>query len=141
VRNVSAEKPAAERIDKWLWFARFGKTRAVAQKLIERGQVSINGVVVKKVSALVRKGDRIAVILETVKRNMTVRELGERRGPATEARLLYEEAAPKERLASEDAALPLYRPMLIREKGAGRPTKKDRRAIAKEFGGRWDEET
>jgi len=136
---MSTEKPAAERIDKWLWFARFGKTRAIAQKLIERGQVTLNGAKVKKVSASVRVGDKIVVVLGTVKRSVTVLGLAERRGPADEARLLYDEPAPKEKLTSEHAALPLYKPMLIREKGAGRPTKKDRRSLAKELG--WDDDS
>lgn len=136
---MSAEKPASERIDKWLWFARFGKTRAAAQKLVERGQVTLNGATVKKTSAAVRVGDRIVVVLETVKRSVTVLGLGERRGPAEEARQLYDEPAPKVKLDSEQAALPLYKPMLTRERGAGRPTKKDRRDIAREFG--WDEES
>ncbi len=133
---MSTEKPAAERIDKWLWFARFGKTRAIAQKLVERGQVTLNGAKVKKVSASVRVGDKIVVVLGTVKRSVTILGLAERRGPADEAKLLYDEPASKEKLNSEHAALPLYKPMLIREKGAGRPTKKDRRALAKELG--WD---
>jgi ribosome-associated heat shock protein Hsp15 len=136
---LSAAKPASERIDKWLWYARFGKTRAVAQKLIDRGQVTLNGAKVQKASASVRIGDRITVVLETVKRSITVLALAERRGPADEAKALYDEHAPKEKLASEDAALPLYKPMLTRERGAGRPTKKDRRDIAREFG--WDEES
>ena len=135
---MSAEKPASERIDKWLWFARFGKTRALAQKLIERGQVTLNDTKVKKTSASVRVGDRVTVVLGTVKRSITVLGLGDRRGPAEEARLLYDEPAPKEKLNSENAALPLYKPMLTRERGAGRPTKKDRRDIANEFG--WDED-
>lgn len=128
----------SERLDKWLWFARFGKTRAVAQKFIERGQVTINSNKISKVSAQVRVGDKVSVVLETVKRQVTVLALGERRGPAEEARLLYDEPAPKEKLGSEDAALPLYKPMLIREKGAGRPAKKDRRGMTRTFG--WDED-
>jgi ribosome-associated heat shock protein Hsp15 len=128
-----------ERIDKWLWFARFGKTRGVAQKLIERGQVTLNGKKVVKAGAPVRVGDRISVVLETVKRHVTVLQLGERRGPPDEAKLLYDEPAPRETLASDKAALPLYKPMLIREKGAGRPTKRDRRDMTREFG--WDDET
>ncbi len=135
---MSAEKPEAERVDKWLWFARFGKTRAIAQKLVERGQVTLNGAKVKKVSSQVRVGDKVFVVLGTVKRSVTVLGLGEKRGPAEVAKLLYDEPAPKEKLTSETAALPLYKPMLIREKGAGRPTKKDRRALAKELG--WDDE-
>jgi len=134
----STEPKPDERIDKWLWFARFGKTRAIAQKLITRGQVTINGNKISKASASVRVGDRVTVVLETVKRQVTVLGLGERRGPAEEARLLYDEPAPREKLASEEAALPLYKPMLIRERGAGRPTKKERRDISRTFG--WDEE-
>lgn len=133
------DKPAAERIDKWLWFARFGKTRAISQKLVERGQVTLNRAKVSKSSASVRVGDKVSVVLETVKRNVTVLALGERRGPPEEARLLYDEPAPREKLDSEKAALPLYKPMLIREKGAGRPTKKERRDISREFG--WDDES
>jgi len=128
------ETPAAERIDKWLWFARFGKTRAIAQKLVERGQVTLNGAKVKKVSANVRVGDKLVVVLGTVKRSVTVLGLAERRGPACEAKLLYEEPAPKEKLSLDHAALPHHKPMLMREKGAGRPTKKDRRDIARELG-------
>jgi ribosome-associated heat shock protein Hsp15 len=135
---MTGDPVKAERIDKWLWFARFGKTRAIAQKLVERGQVSLNGAKVKKVSASVRVGDKVVVILGTVKRSVTVLGLGEKRGPAEEARLLYDEPLPKEKLASEHAALPLYKPMLLREKGAGRPTKKDRRDIARELG--WDDD-
>ena len=129
----------SERIDKWLWFARFGKTRAIAQKLVARGQVTLNGAKVKKTSSSVRIGDRITVVLGTVKRSITVLGLAERRGPAGEARLFYDEPVPVEKLSSENAALPLYKPMLTRERGAGRPTKKDRRDISKEMGGRWDE--
>lgn len=136
---MTATPASSERIDKWLWFARFGKTRAIAQKLIERGQVTLNGAKVKKTSANVRIGDHVTVVLGTVKRAVTVLGLAERRGPADEARLLYDEPQPKEKLSSEKAALPLYKPMLTREKGAGRPTKKDRRDISKELGGRWDE--
>ncbi len=136
---MSSEKPACERIDKWLWYARFGKTRALAQKLIERGQVMLNDAKVKKTSASVRIGDRVVVVLGTIKRSVTVLELGERRGPAEEARLLYDEPVPKEKLNSENAALPLYKPMHVRERGAGRPTKKDRRDMAHEFG--WDDES
>jgi len=128
----------AERIDKWLWYARFAKTRGLAQKLIERGQVTINGQKTAKASALVRAGDKVVVVLGPVQRKVTVKDTGERRGPAEEARLLYDEPEPVARLSSEDAALPLYKPMLIREKGAGRPTKKERRDIAQEFG--WDDD-
>ena len=137
--KAGALGPALVRIDKWLWFARFGKTRSVAQKLIERGQVTINGAKVRKSGSPVRIGDQVAVVLGPVKRSVTVRDLGARRGSADEAKLLYDEPQPMEKLTSENAALPLYTPMLVRERGAGRPTKKDRRDLAKEFGDRWGE--
>ena len=97
-----------ERIDKWLWFARFCKTRALAQKAIERGQVLLNGTPVLKTSASVRVGDRLSITLCRIRRHVAVKGLGERRGPPEEARALYEETAPLERLSSEEAALPLY---------------------------------
>lgn len=99
-----------ERLDKWLWFARFVKTRGLAQKLIERGQVSVNGTVAGKAGHAVRIGDRLVIVLGPVKRSVTVRGLGERRGPAEEARTLYDEPKAAERLSAEEAALPLYLP-------------------------------
>jgi ribosome-associated heat shock protein Hsp15 len=140
--KAAEEKAPTIRLDRWLCFARFCKTRAVAQKLITRGQVILNGSKVGKVGAPVRSGDRLAVTLGPVKRTVTVREVGERRGPAAEARLLYDESTPPEKLTSEYAGLPIYRrPLLVREKGAGRPTKKDRRAIDKHQDGGWDDDS
>jgi len=99
------------RIDKWLWFARFVKTRALAQKLIERDQVALNGAPVQKTSATVRAGDTLTVVVGHLRRTVVVRALGERRGPPAEARALYDEPAPPEALSWEEAALPLYRPV------------------------------
>src|SRR5690606_24910347 len=98
------------RLDKWLWYARFAKTRALVQKLIERGSVTVNGAPVLKASTQVHVGDKIAVVLGPVRRTVTVRDTGERRGPAVEARALYEEPAPPERLSWEEAGLPLRPP-------------------------------
>jgi ribosome-associated heat shock protein Hsp15 len=97
------------RIDKWLWFARFCKSRAQAQELIARDQVLLNKAPVEKPAVTVRVGDTIAIVLGPVRRTVTVRGLGERRGPAAEARALYDEPAPPERLSREDAALPLHK--------------------------------
>jgi len=97
------------RLDKWLWFARFAKTRGIVQTLIERGQVSVNGARVAKMSAQVRAGDTVAVIIGPVRRTVIVRDIGERRGPPTEARTLFDEPAPPEHLSWEDAGLPLHR--------------------------------
>ena len=103
--------PAPLRLDKWLWFARFCKSRALAQRLIERGQVALNGARVEKTSTTVRPGDRLEIIIGPVKRQVRVRDLGERRGSAPEAQTLYEEVAAPERLHAMDAALPLRIPL------------------------------
>ena len=82
------------RVDKWLWFARFCKTRSQAQRLIDEGMITINGRLVDKSSA-VAPGDEIVVPFGRVAetrgvRRLRVLALGERRGPAEVARKLYE---------------------------------------------------
>lgn len=104
------------RLDKWLWYARFGKTRGVVQKLIERGQVSLNGRVVDKMATAVHPGDVVAVVLGPVRRTVIVRDTGERRGPPSEARGLYDEPSPPERLSWEEAAPALHRAIPQRSK-------------------------
>lgn len=99
------------RLDKWLWYARFAKTRALAQKLIDRGQVSVNGAVVQKASTQVDAGDTVAVILGPMRRTVIVRDTGERRGPPAEARTLYDEPTPPERLSWEEAAPVIHQPI------------------------------
>jgi ribosome-associated heat shock protein Hsp15 len=78
------------RIDKWLWHARFCKTRAIAQARCESGLVRLNGNRVEKSSAAVRVGDTLTI--PTAKEAMVVKvlALGIRRGPPAEARMLYE---------------------------------------------------
>lgn len=129
---MSAEAPpvAAIRLDKWLWFARFCKSRALAQKLIERGQITINGQKARKASVSVRVGDHLIAVLGPVKRSVVVKDVGERRGPAPEAQRLFDEPTPPERLHRDEHGVKRG-PLLIRPQGAGRPTKKDRRAIDK----------
>ena len=97
------------RIDKWLWFARFAKTRADAQKLVVRGQVTLNGRVVARASASVRPGDELAIVIATFRHTVKIVALGERRGPAPDAQALYWRASPPEQLGWEAAALPLHR--------------------------------
>jgi ribosome-associated heat shock protein Hsp15 len=94
-------------LDKWLWFARFCKTRSLAQRLIERGQAVLNGAVVVKPSALVHPGDQLVITLGPLKRTIVVADVAERRGPAEEARTLFDEPVPPQRLAAGEAALPL----------------------------------
>ncbi|SIS51648.1 heat shock protein Hsp15 [Insolitispirillum peregrinum] len=120
---MTEQAPARLRLDKWLWFARFVKSRTLAQELCESGHVTLNGASVHKASTTVKAGDTLTLVLGPYKRFITVVELGSRRGPAPEAQLLYQQTQDPERLIGfrgewED-----------RPQGEGRPTKKDRRAI------------
>ena len=118
---------ATVRLDRWLWAARFFKTRALASAAIAGGKVHVNGVRAKPAKQL-RVGDALRMRLGPYEWLVTVRALSERRGPATDARALYEESADgraaRERLAEAHkiAPTPAYR-------GKGRPTKKDRRKL------------
>jgi ribosome-associated heat shock protein Hsp15 len=111
------------RIDKWLWAARFFKTRTLAVQAIEAGHVSVNGERAKPAKAL-KPGDTVVVRRPPFEHTVLVKALSERRGPAAEAALLYEETeesrARRTVLAAELKALPSPR-------FKGRPTKKTRR--------------
>jgi len=115
------------RLDKWLWAARFYRTRSLAQQAIEAGRVRLEGERIKP-SREVKPGDRLAIRVQDEDWEIAVRALSERRGPAAAARLLYEEEE-QSRLARERrrAQRSLARePALERH---GRPTKTDRRAL------------
>ncbi len=115
------------RLDKWLWAARFYKTRSLAQEAIEAGRVRLEGERIKP-SKEVKPGDRLAIRVQHEDWEIAVRALSDRRGPAAAARLLYEEEE-QSRLARETqrAQRSLARePALERN---GRPTKTDRRAL------------
>ncbi|CCG07233.1 RNA-binding S4 domain-containing protein [Pararhodospirillum photometricum] len=114
----------AQRLDKWLWFARFCKTRTLAQALCGSGHVRRNGETVLKAAALVRPGDELTLVLGSVRRRVVVRAPGVRRGPAPEAQTLYDEPDPPQRLVD-----PVLEAPAVRLPGSGRPTKKDRRAL------------
>jgi len=98
---------ASVRLDKWLWFARFCKTRSLAQTMIARGQVEVDGQVIAKTAFLVKPGQRIVFTLGQTKRTVIVTAMGERRGPPPEARTLYEERSEPEHLPPGDGAVPL----------------------------------
>ncbi len=83
----------AQRIDKWLWFCRFVKSRSLAQGLVEEGCVRINRLKIDRSSHAVKPGDVITLTLHGVVRVVRVLDAGERRGPAAEAQALYEEIA------------------------------------------------
>jgi ribosome-associated heat shock protein Hsp15 len=110
-----------QRIDKWLWFARVVKTRTLAQKLVTAGNVRINREKQDTASQPVRVGDTLTISLPSGVRVLRVLAPGARRGPSAEARALFEDLSPPPAPSASDAA---------RAPGAGRPTKRDRRAIA-----------
>ena len=116
------------RIDKWLWAARFFKTRAAATDAVLGGHVQIGGVRVKPAKD-VRIGDTVEIVRDALRWTVLVRGLSDRRGPASVAQGLYEETA-ESRSAREQQALErrLARP-LGADLGA-RPTKPDRRRLA-----------
>jgi ribosome-associated heat shock protein Hsp15 len=97
------------RLDQWLWFARFVKSRSLAARLCAAGAVTVNGSPVKKANHPIRMGDIVVLPQGGWQRTVRVVALGIRRGPAPEARLLYEEAAVSIRLA--DLA-PAWMPLL-----------------------------
>lgn len=85
---------AGLRVDKWLWFARFFKTRSLAASVVESGQTRLNGVVISKTSQSVKPGDELIFPTGKRQRRVVVLALAERRGPASEAQALYREENP-----------------------------------------------
>jgi ribosome-associated heat shock protein Hsp15 len=115
------------RLDKWLWAARFFKTRSLAQQAIAAGRVKLNDARVKSSHEL-KAGDSLAIRVGDYEWRVVVRQLSDKRGPAEQARKLYEETA--------ESRAERERRMDLRRWGAepasalkGRPTKRDRRLI------------
>jgi ribosome-associated heat shock protein Hsp15 len=117
------------RIDKWLWAARFFKTRSLAAQAVEGGRVRVNGERVKPAKEL-RPGDELIVHIAELEWIIEVRALSPRRGPASAARVLYEERAKsrekRELVLAARKAVP--EPAFCRH---GRPTKRDRRLLGR----------
>lgn len=122
-----SEAPESMRIDKWLWAARFYKTRALAVSAINGGKVHLNGNRIKP-SRRVAAGDRLLISKGPYRFAITVDRLSTRRRPAVEARALYTEAAD-----SADQRHALYRQRKLEGHGAAhrerRPDKRTRRLI------------
>ena len=126
------------RIDKWLWAARFYKTRTLASEEVDKGRVQVNGLVVKPAREL-KAGDSVLLRNGPVSRTVTVLAISDKRGPAPVAALLYQEtedstakrqqAAEQRRLAPEPAL----------SLSQGRPTKRDRRDTDQLRQHDWDE--
>jgi ribosome-associated heat shock protein Hsp15 len=123
----STAAPERVRIDKWLWAARFFKTRSGAAQAVEGGRVKLHDARVKPAHP-VRPGDVIAVHIGGYEWTVTVRALAERRGPASVARELYEESEESRRKRSE--AVGRVRAGFDPEpEPGGRPEKKQRREL------------
>jgi ribosome-associated heat shock protein Hsp15 len=115
------------RLDKWLWAARFFKTRSLAATAINGGKVHVNGVRPKPARSL-HVGDRLEIRRGPYEWEVVVRGLEKRRGPATEATLLYEETEQSAQRRQETANQLRIEPARDRD-SKGRPTKKRRRAM------------
>ena len=113
--------PGRLRVDKWLWFARFFKTRSLAAKLCNGSVLRCSGTVVTKAHHAVKPGDVLTFPQGRHIRVVKVVALGSRRGPADEARTLYEDLSPPVPETAMDVS--------GRLPGLGRPTKRDRRAL------------
>ncbi|QUS55375.1 RNA-binding S4 domain-containing protein [Pseudovibrio brasiliensis] len=122
---ATPEPQGSIRIDKWLWYARITKSRTLAQKLAVSGHVRLNKEKVSAAKAAVKPGDVLTITMPRRLLILKVLKLGTRRGPAPEAQLLYEDMSPPPPPKETQA------PVARREAGSGRPTKKDRRQIAR----------
>lgn len=124
---TETDADAGVRLDKWLWAARFFKTRSLAARAIVGGKVQVNGRRVKR-SLMLKVGDRVRVRKRAAEFQLIVRSLSERRGSASQAAALFEETPESQRaraeLASQRKAAPTFS---FREKG--RPSKKERREL------------
>src|SRR5205085_226411 len=116
-----------QRIDKWLWHARVVRTRSSAAALVDEGHVRLNGARVSANSQPVKAGDVVTVALDRTVRIIKVIGFAERRGDADAARLLCEDLTPR----PDPSAAPASG---VRDPGAGRPTKQERRALDRLFG-------
>jgi ribosome-associated heat shock protein Hsp15 len=122
----------SQRLDTWLWVARLTKTRSVANEAVTGGRVQVDGQRAKP-SRAVRPGDTIEITTGPAPRPVVVRGIAPRRGPASEAQLLYEET-PESVTARERAAADRRLGAPQPERGGGRPTKRDRRRLDRERG-------
>jgi ribosome-associated heat shock protein Hsp15 len=115
------------RIDKWLWAARFFKTRTLAAKAVDGGKVKLNAESVKPAKEL-KPGDQLTIRIAELEWTVDVRELSDRRGPAEAARRLYAETEASVQQRQQAIEVRRIRVGPVREE-RGRPTKRDRRLI------------
>jgi ribosome-associated heat shock protein Hsp15 len=124
--KTSKDQPADSlRIDKWLWAARFYKTRGLAAEAIDAGKVAINAIRAKPAKA-VRVGDKLTIRRSPYVYELTVRAISARRGPASEAAQLYQESAESQQARE---ALSAQLKLGAIDRPIGRPSKRARRQI------------
>ena len=118
----------ARRLDLWLWFARFFKSRTLATRVVQSGRIRVNNDVIKKAHHNLRVGDVLTFPKADQVRVVKLLDLGLRRGPAPEAQALYEDLSPPapKREGRKGGANTVAG---VREPGSGRPTKQQRRAL------------
>jgi ribosome-associated heat shock protein Hsp15 len=124
---MSSDEISRVRLDKWLWAARFFKTRALAATAIETGKVEVNGERAKRAKQL-QIGDQLNIRLGPYHHIVTVRAVSEQRGPATVAAGLYAETEEGKK-AREAMQVQVKAAQSVPGYDRGRPTKKDRRDI------------
>ncbi len=117
------------RLDKWLWAARFFKTRSLATDAVDGGKVKLNGINAKPAKD-VKAGDRLHIRAGDQDWEVVVQGVNDQRRPAAEAQLLYQETPESMRQRSQAAALRKLAPMSAPEQ-KGRPTKRDRRQLSR----------
>lgn len=117
------------RLDKWLWAARFFKTRKIATEAISGGKVHLNGVRVKP-SRMVKVDDHLEITRENYKYLVTVLGLNDKRRPASEAQLLYEESEESKRTREQEQQLRKMNNASVRQPDK-KPNKKERRQMDK----------
>lgn len=132
-KHASASRPpeaaADMRLDKWLWAARFYKTRALAAEEVEKGRVQVNGQAAKPARSL-RVQDRVEIRQPGTVRELLVLGLSATRGPAPVARALYQETEASILAQQKAAEARRYGVEPADAQAAGRPTKRDRRELA-----------
>lgn len=123
---MTAEASSPVRLDKWLWYARFFKTRSLATKLISANKLRIDGEVTSKPHRHVQIGQVLTFAQGPHIRVVRVEQIGTRRGPASEAELLYTDLDPPQKQRKDDG-MSAEASFEQRQTGSGRPTKRDRR--------------
>lgn len=135
---ADAHDEAGLRLDKWLWYARFFKTRALASKAISNGRFRLDGDLMSKPHRQAKSGQVLTFSQGTRIRVVRIKALGVRRGPASEAALLYDDLAPV--MPATENNKPAAPAFEERQVGGGRPTKRQRRETDRLKAGIFDSE-